>query len=118
MQNAGHPLAEMALNFLSAPGKSYMRTSSCYHTLTFYLASSTDVERAFSKGGLTISRFRHALSDDSVRSSTVLGSWTELDGAIPKARILELFGDKGTRPKKKKKENQSEDTDIVLVTST
>jgi hypothetical protein len=89
-----------------------------YHILMFYLASSTDVERTFSKGGLTISRFRHALSDKSVRSSTVLGSWTELNGAIPEAHILELFGDKGTRLKKRKKVDQSEDTDIVLVTST
>jgi hypothetical protein len=81
-----------------------------------YLASSTDVERAFSKGGLTISKFRHSLSDESARSSSVLGSWTELDGAIPKDLILQLFKDKGKRPKKKKKVDELEDTDFIMVT--
>lgn len=66
-----------------------------------------------------ISKFRHSLSDESACASSILGSWTELDGAIPKALILKLFKDKGTRPAKKrtKKVDQLEDTDVVLVTS-
>ncbi|KDR79465.1 hypothetical protein GALMADRAFT_1241677 [Galerina marginata CBS 339.88] len=34
-------------------------------------SGSTDVERSFSKGGLTISKFWHSLSDESARASTV-----------------------------------------------
>ncbi|EKM57144.1 uncharacterized protein PHACADRAFT_64752, partial [Phanerochaete carnosa HHB-10118-sp] len=52
----GDPLARMGLDFLSAP------------------ASFVDVERAFSQSGLTVSKQRHALSDESVRASTVFGS--------------------------------------------
>ncbi|KIM88425.1 hypothetical protein PILCRDRAFT_95596 [Piloderma croceum F 1598] len=42
-----HPLHRMAMNFLSIP------------------ATSTDVERAFSHGRLTVSKMRHSLSDES-----------------------------------------------------
>jgi hypothetical protein len=115
MQTAGHPLAAMALDFLSIPGELYNR---CLSFIDLYLlASSTDVERAFSKGGLTVSKFRHSLSDESARSSSVLGSWTGLDGAIPRDLILQLFKDKGKRPKKKKKVDEFEDTDTIVVTT-
>ena len=78
----GHPVAQMALDFLSAP------------------AASTDVERAFSHGGLTVSKHRHALSDKSVRASTVLGSWAAVSGLIPEAKVYEVFGEKSKRTKK------------------
>ncbi|KIM35089.1 hypothetical protein M413DRAFT_48960, partial [Hebeloma cylindrosporum] len=79
MQAAGHPLAMMALDFMSIP------------------ATSTDVERAFLHGGLTISKIRHSLSDKSARAATVLGSWSSLEGVIPKAHIIQLFKDKSKR---------------------
>lgn len=79
---AGHPLAQMALDFLSAP------------------AASTDVERAFSRGGLTVSKRRHALSDKSVRASTVLGSWAAVPGLIPEAEVEEVLREKAKRAKK------------------
>ncbi|OJT02096.1 hypothetical protein TRAPUB_7442 [Trametes pubescens] len=53
-------LARMALDFLSAP------------------AASTDVEQAFSRGHLTVSRLRHSLGEDSVRAGTVVGSWARI----------------------------------------
>ena len=89
-----------------------------YHVLTFYLllASSTDVECAFSKGGLTVSKFRHSLSDESACAASVLGSWAELEGAIPKDLILQLFKDKDKRPKKKKKTDELEHVDVITVT--
>jgi hypothetical protein len=34
MQSAGHPLAAMALDFISVPGKSYMSTLSCIDFLS------------------------------------------------------------------------------------
>jgi hypothetical protein len=67
--------------------------------ITRYAATSTDVERAFSRGGLTVSKMRHSLSDESTRAASVLGAWCDLSGAIPRDEILEVFRDKGKRPK-------------------
>jgi hypothetical protein len=67
------------------------------------LATSTDVERAFSRGGLTVSKLRHSLSDDSTRASTVLGSWGSLEGEIPQEEIVQVFRNKRKRQKKKQK---------------
>ncbi|KIP05469.1 hypothetical protein PHLGIDRAFT_74254, partial [Phlebiopsis gigantea 11061_1 CR5-6] len=78
----GNPLAQMALDVLSAP------------------ASSIDVERAFSRGGLTVSKRRHALSDKSVRAATVLSSWASFEGIIDKDKIVQVFRDKKRRIKK------------------
>jgi hypothetical protein len=44
---------------------------------------------------------RHSLSDKSVRAATVLGSWTDLQGAIPHDDIVRSFGEKNKRPKGK-----------------
>ena len=61
MQAAGHPLAAMALDFMSIPGE-HLFQCHVYLQLTFLLATSTDVERAFSRGGLTISKLRSLTS--------------------------------------------------------
>jgi hypothetical protein len=55
----------------------------------------TDVERAFSHGGLTVSKMCHSLSDESTRAATVLGSWCDFPGVIPQDDIMEIFKDKG-----------------------
>ncbi|THH15827.1 hypothetical protein EUX98_g9402 [Antrodiella citrinella] len=73
--------ARMALDFLSAP------------------ATSTDVERAFSRGSLTVTKRRHALSDESVRAATVLSSWANIPDIIPEAHIVSVFKGKSRRPK-------------------
>lgn len=78
-------LARMALDFLSAP------------------AASTDVERAFSRGGLTVSKRRHSLNDESTQAATVLSSWAMVGGIIPEGKILEVFRDKSKRSKGKSK---------------
>jgi hypothetical protein len=70
MEVGGHPLARMALDFMSAP------------------AASTDVEHAFSHGGLTVSKMRHSLSDQSVRMATVLGSWSQLSELVPRDELV------------------------------
>ncbi|KAJ7110445.1 hypothetical protein C8R44DRAFT_634021, partial [Mycena epipterygia] len=64
-------------------------------------ATSTDVERAFSRGGLTVSKMRHSLSDESTRAASVLGSWCNLPGAIPQEEIIALFKEKAKRPRGK-----------------
>jgi hypothetical protein len=92
MEATGHPLAQMALDFMSAPGKWFRINLSSL--LNIFLASSTDVERAFSSGGLTVSKMCHLLSDKSVRAATVLGSWSEIPGLIPAEKIAALFNSK------------------------
>jgi hypothetical protein len=85
------------------------------------VATSTDVERAFSKGGLTVSRLRHSLSDVSTRASTVLGSWVALNDAIcqsvvPKDDIIELFKNKHKQPKKRARaEDDVEGSEIEVM---
>lgn len=63
------------------------------------IATSTDVERAFSRGGLTVSKMRHSLSDESTRAATVLSSWCDFPIAIPRDEIISVFRDKSRRPK-------------------
>ncbi|PIL32937.1 hypothetical protein GSI_05055 [Ganoderma sinense ZZ0214-1] len=54
-------------------------------------ATSMDAERAFLRGRLTVSRLRHSLSDQSVRASTVLGSWARYSELVPEADAIELL---------------------------
>lgn len=81
-------------------------------------ASSTDVERAFSRGGLTVSKMRHSLSEESTRAASVLGSWCALPGAIPREDIMTVFKDKAKRPKGKEKEVVIVEDSDVEMTST
>jgi len=60
-------------------------------------ASSTDIERGFSKGRLTVSHLRHSLSDESTRAATVLGSWASVSGLVPDAELIENIKKKGSR---------------------
>ena len=82
----------------------------------FCAATSTDVERAFSQGGLTVSKMRHSLTDESTRAATVLGSWCDFPSAIPRDDIIVSFRDKSKRPKVKGKEvvDAEDSTGIVI----
>lgn len=77
-------------------------------------ATSTDVERAFSRGGLTVSKLRHQLSDKSLRAATILGSWN-LAGLVPRDDIIAAFKEKHRRPKKKARVEAVEDEGEVVV---
>nr|VWO98345.1 PPM-type phosphatase domain-containing protein [Ganoderma boninense] len=66
-------LARMALDFLSIP------------------ATSTDIERVFSRGRLTVSCLRYALGDKSVRVSTLLGSWARIPDLVCEQDIVALI---------------------------
>lgn len=86
-------LGRMALNFLTIPGKLI-----AHHTFQkklvsrFYpTATSTDAERAFSRGGLTVSRLRHSLGDASIRASALLGSWARVDGLVDEADAIGIL---------------------------
>jgi hypothetical protein len=54
------------------------------------------VERAFSRGGLTVSKLRHNLNDESTRAATVLHSWAEV-GLIPESEVIHVFRNKSQR---------------------
>jgi len=75
-------------------------------------ATSTDAEQAFSQGGLTVSRMRHSLSDNSVQAATVVGSWATFPGLIPHNEIAAIFNEKSKRLKGKCAETTS---DAILV---
>lgn len=83
-------------------------------SLYIFLAASTDVERAFSRGGLTVSKLRHKLKEGSVRAGTLLSDWDKQPGLIPTDKILEAFGEKRRRSKKAKTTVEG-DSDIMLV---
>lgn len=92
-------LARMATDFLSAP------------------ASSTDVERAFSRGGLTVSKRRHSLNDESTRAATILSSWAQVGGLIPEGEILSTFREKSKRSGKAKEKGAVADSDGDAATN-
>ena len=69
---------------------------------------TVDVERAFSRGGLTVSKRRHALSDESTRASILLGSWASIEGLIPKEKAITALQDKSKRSK-----STENSTDVV-----
>ncbi|PBK66622.1 hypothetical protein ARMSODRAFT_851058, partial [Armillaria solidipes] len=69
-------LAQMALDFLSAP------------------TTSTDVECLFSHGGLNVTKCHHNLSAKSTIDQTVLNSWLARPGLVPQDDIAAYFNDK------------------------
>jgi hypothetical protein len=99
MDAAGHPLARMSLDFLSVPR---MLSVLCrLRHLQSQLAASTDVERAFSCGGLTVSKMCHSLKDESVRAATLVGSWVSFPGVILHDELVKTLDEKSKRPKGK-----------------
>ena len=54
------------------------------------LATSTDVERLFSHGGLQVPKRRHNLAFETLRCLMVLCSWFEA-GLVPLDVVLEYF---------------------------
>lgn len=90
----GDRAARMALDFLSAPGLLQMFFFSII--LIRYLATSVDVERAFSKGSLTVSKHRHSLSDKSTRAAIVLSSWLQVPGVVVQKDVIEVLEQKAS----------------------
>ena len=108
------PLAQMAIDFLSAPGMSNQLLNNMF--LNVCPVSSCNVEHGFSHGGLTVTKLRHALSDDSTRASTILHAWSQIPGLIPEADIIELFKDKCRRLKGKGKQGKTtKDTESIVI---
>ena len=81
-----------------------------------YLATFTDVERGFSRGGVTVSKMRHSLSDESTRAASILGAWCDLPGAVPQNEIITVFHEKGKRPKGNNIVVSTTDDDVMITT--
>ena len=70
-------LSRMALDYLTIPGECIIYIPS--HILNILsIATSTDVERIFSRGRLLLSHVRNRLSVQSTRALMCLGTWSEL----------------------------------------
>ena len=69
----------------------------------------------FSRGGLTVSKMRHSLSDELVQAATVLGSWCPFPDTIPQDEIEATFRDKAKRPKVM--ESTASASDVIAVDS-
>jgi hypothetical protein len=75
--------------------------------------SSTDIERGFSRGGLTVTKLRHNLSDESTHATTMIHSWSNVEGLIPDQDIIKLFQDKS-----KRQNGGSESSDSIMINDT
>ena len=70
------------------------------------------MEHAFSQGSLTVSRFHHGLSDQSIRAGVVLSSWAKIPGLIPSDEIIKVFGDK---QKRTSRNDINSSTDTIVI---
>lgn len=71
-------LSRMALDYLSIPGVLTSFESLCTCPNKISSATSTDVERTFSKGRILLSHLRNRLSVQSTRALMCLGVWSLL----------------------------------------
>lgn len=92
---ANAALTHMALDVLSIPGKVPSWSSRCALISIPPIATSVDAERAFSHGQLTVSQLCHSLSEQTVHTSTVLGSWAHYPELVPEADAVTLLKVKG-----------------------
>ena len=72
-----------------------------FSDLHLLVATSTDVECAFSHGGLTVSKLCHSLSDEFTWCSSVLGAWTEVPDLVSFNALVTHFNGKKSRSNKK-----------------
>lgn len=76
----------MALDYLTIPGKSLFTSNAC---LTYFEATSVEVEWLFSKGCLILTHTHSRLSSQSTRALLCIGSWS-LAGHIKDEDILKV----------------------------
>jgi hypothetical protein len=85
-------------------------------TNSLYLATFADVKRAFSCGGLTVSKMHHSLSNESMQVASVLGAWCDLPGAVPHDEVMAVFHDKSKQPKGNNTIALTTDDDDMMTT--
>ena len=100
----------MALNYLSIPGKiTYIYV---IINLTYSVATSVDVERAFSQGRLILSHVRSRLSVQSTRALMCLGGWSKL-GYVKDGDIKGVIAGLAEIPEGKEEPQLEKDWDII-----
>lgn len=67
-----------------------------------------------------MSRLRHSLNDESVRSGTVLGSWSNVPDLVPEADMVQLLTDKrgkavGTQAAKQGGQGGQGSSDVIVI---
>ena len=68
-------LARMALDFLSTPGEALSTWHMCSGSHDSAVASSVDVECAFSSGRLQVNHLQHGMSSQTLKAQTAVSSW-------------------------------------------
>lgn len=70
----------------------------CRMTLNFHStpASLVDIKRAFSCGGLTVSKLCHWLTAEFIWAATVLNLWSKYNNLVPEELIIKVFTEKRT----------------------
>jgi hypothetical protein len=63
-------------------------------------ATSCDVERAFSRGLLTVTHRHHSLLDTSTQASIVVGDWLKDGAIVDEGDLADFFDKKNLCPKK------------------
>lgn len=113
-------MARFALDYLSAPGAWIIPTGILIVSITLphsLLATSIDVERAFSLGGLVITKHRNRLSEESARTSIVLASWLKNPEFCAEKEMREKLVTMWKREKAAKEDGTDdvEDMDVIEV---
>lgn len=79
--------------------------------LILLIVASTDVERVFTRGTLTLSKHCHSLNDESVCTASVLSMWAAIPNISPEQKIIKMFKNKSRRTKKSSMANVYADED-------
>ncbi len=78
-------------------------------------ATSVDVERAFSKGTLTVSKYRHSLSYASTMAAIVLSAWLQVGGIVVEKDVIDVLEEKARRRKVAKEAAGTSQEDGIVI---
>ena len=81
-RSQGCKVAQMALDFLSAPGKHFRWCDLFSRSLIVGAASSVGSERAFSGGRLQANHLQHRMSAETFQAKMALGAWAVNDDQL------------------------------------
>lgn len=95
-------LAQMGLDYLSAPGESLLFPFLVIGLAQHFLATSVDAERLFSFSGATVTKLRNQLSEDSARAAVMVGQWAAEPDLIAVEELEHALVEGWSRGKKRK----------------
>ena len=100
-------LAQMALDFLSAPGQASL--VHCLLLLTSLASSSVDAECAFSSGRLQVNHLQRGMSSQTFKAQVALGSWVGSPIFPSTDPFIAIVEDSMRRARKPKDQGQEHD---------